>query len=486
MLRIGEYMVQSINFSLPQRILLTLSKQPAVSIASLARELNALRPSVSRAVSSLLEKNLVVKQGRALHLTNLGQEEVETIKSTLPDKAKKSTESVKRMIEQASESWELVEHLMDMNEIKAVSKELQPLQNIAALVSPLSIGAPSIKASDDYARLYKSIDQSTFRLAQEAVESMQMLQEAASNIPMIQAAVNTDMYDQMQELVNTTAYVQTMNLDFVQVASYSWKPILIDANECISNIISSIEAVSQINFLGTPSLEGLVYQTNDLVKAYDTYYKDIVDQFNVASDLVGYNEISILAPSIATSSVVGSVRTIIESRTTRQNNSASVDEVKGRINKEKYVATISFLDEYIAPLGERFIRKWHGAWQTLSSDSEDRAAQALHSGRELVMQLLAELAPDAVFTKEDLAKHKVDKVSRRMRVKYILDNSKKPIEWTENLAATIDSTYDFLAAGSHKRDGIVPSDESVAGLLLGLGSLLMFLLQNRDSSSLDL
>src|SRR5947209_4000141 len=98
---------------LSHQILLALSRNPAKSIAALARDLNSLRPSVSRAINSLHKEGLITREGRTLYLTQAGQEEVQRLNAELPIKVKKHTDLATRTLDQAIETWKRIEPGVD-------------------------------------------------------------------------------------------------------------------------------------------------------------------------------------------------------------------------------------------------------------------------------------------------------------------------------------------------------------------------------------
>ncbi|MBA3331389.1 MAG: hypothetical protein H0T39_11095 [Actinobacteria bacterium] len=131
-------------------------------------------------------------------------------------------------------------------------------------------------------------------------------------------------------------------------------------------------------------------------------------------------------------------------------------------------------------LGGRFVRKWDGAWSALHSDSSDRFSQTAGSARELIIQLLAHLAPDWVFTKEEIAWHGDNgKVTRRMRIRRILTGTQsgKAEEWVEKIADILCAMHDFFVAEYHDRGETIRfSEADLASALMSTGAMLEFLI----------
>jgi len=144
------------------------------------------------------------------------------------------------------------------------------------------------------------------------------------------------------------------------------------------------------------------------------------------------------------------------------------------------------LDSVFQSLGTNFTAMWQGSWAVLESNNPDRIRQAAHSGRELLMQTLANLAPDSAFDSNEVEKYGYKgKITRKMRVKKILANdSKSVLGWADSVAKALDETYDRLADMSHDRS-IHPraTERQLAGLLYCLGGLISFIdaSQNRNT-----
>jgi DNA-binding MarR family transcriptional regulator len=461
----------SVNLTLHQRILLAISKQPAESIAALARDLEAPRPSISRAVRSLLDEHLVAKNRRTLHLTELGEKEVEVIRYLLSTKAQETMRIATRIAEQANKSWKLVERFAGANVMNNIVPQTPHIQTLLDSMVEASI----MKPLDDLTRALNTFDGGAFRQIQEAVDNSAIVQVVSNNN-----------IGKIQEAVRATAYIQSINLNWLQATSSPLTHLLVENNAFMSGIIRDLEAMTQMYARFTLSSKALVDQVTSVTNAYDAYYSDFIHQFRPVPSLTQYSGIRIVVPTTTTSSLISSIRGIVESQVDLQekNESVHIESTRGDTYLEQYYAMTPMLEQYLTPLGDRFIRKWHGAWQTLSSTSEDRYSQVLHSARELLMQVLAELAPDNVFTAEDLARHNnAKKPTRRMQAKYILDNSKTATDWVEKVAIAIDSTYDVLVSGAHSRDNKIPGDDSAASLLIVLGGLMIFLSSNHDKSS---
>jgi hypothetical protein len=246
-----------------------------------------------------------------------------------------------------------------------------------------------------------------------------------------------------------------------------------------------LEAITRI-YPTFDAVQNLIDGISGTVTAYSNYYKGTATRFNQTSRAEDL-ELNLVIPTTATSLLVGSARSIIEAQTIDlpEDQSPQSERTRVIVYSEKNVELMSTVVEYLKPLGEHFVNKWEGAWQTLFSNSKDRQSQALHSGRELLMQLLEYLAPNELFTKEDCKLHKVEKPSRKMRIKRILgSNNEHIIGLIDSLGENLDNMYHILAGQTHRRDGQVESDNTIIWLIAGLGCQLVFLLEQRNINQL--
>src|SRR5260370_4887116 len=106
--------------NLSQNVLLALSRNSASSVTDLALGLGLLRPSVSRAVSSLQNAGLVSRQGRTLLLTEAGQEEVRRLSAELPAKVTKTADQALRTLERVAEQQKQMAAIINSAGVQAI------------------------------------------------------------------------------------------------------------------------------------------------------------------------------------------------------------------------------------------------------------------------------------------------------------------------------------------------------------------------------
>lgn len=473
---------------LRHRILAALSPEPASSVTSLAQELGVLRPSVSRSVRSLEDAGLITRQGRIISLSEAGQEELHRLDTELSVKVKKSTDLATRILEQATETWETFDNssLLRLAETFASSPFLQLGEGLSKIsVSPLS----EVLANSARLQLGEGVAKSSLLQLSETIANspgLQVAKELASSSVFLvakEAANNASLQiAQALEAINATASIQAVNLGLLQ----SWKQeafsplnhLVLENNVLLSNMMVDLEALTKIGTTVSQSLGSLINQTAWTTKVYDTYFLDAIRDFKQIPTFDSL-ELSLTIPTTGAASLIGSTRCFVESETLSLLEEEPVNLYVARTYtySERYVVLTPKLEAYLKPLGQRFVDKWEGAWQTLYSQSKDRHSQATHSGRELLMQVLAFLAPDNVFTKEDCRKHGVDKPSRKMRIRHILDyDHQSAVEFIDSMATTLDRIYDVLVGEAHRRDDNNHLDDTIVGQLAALGASLIMLL----------
>ena len=243
------------------------------------------------------------------------------------------------------------------------------------------------------------------------------------------------------------------------------------ANLELSDIISDLGVITAQDHIKT-SWIAMMPNVAELGRTYKGFLADTVG--GLTKSLVDYRmNVGIAIPTITTSAYINSMKTAI---------------VADEMDDEDVVLSDAFpaarrdratqLDVVFQALGPNFTAMWQGSWAVLDSNSPDRIRQAAHSGRELLMHILANLAPDSVFDSVEIEKYGYEgKITRKMRVKKILGNdSKSAVGWADSVAKALDETYDRLAGVSHDRS-IHPraTEQQLAGLLYSLGGLVSFI-----------
>ena len=471
--------MQQVNHSeLRHRILSSLKLASADSVTALAQRLEVFRSSVSRAVKSLEDADLVTRSGRRVTLSPLGQVELQRLDENLSAKVLKDTEAATRVFGQTFEAvkdFSTFTKLFD-DAAKAIGTVVD---SSAFRAFEGMINLSSLRVFEEQSQ--RAISNSAFMQMVTAINHNPILKLAES--------VTHSAVGQAAEALKGTAFTQATNLGLlkglsVQVPS-PISGLIVENNLVLGTMLSDIAAFAKVGVVADKALAGLVNQTLLTTKAYDGYFVDAVKGIGKMSTFADLTA-SIGLPTQSVASLIGTTRSIVEAEfgIPAVIEPGELVQSKPPVYSRQYQVAKSTVEIYLEPLGQRFVNKWQGAWQTFHSESKDRHSQATHSGRELLMQLLDYLAPDDVFTAEDLAKHKVNKPTRKMRIEYILNgHNNSTIELITNMAKTLDSMHNVLVGEAHRRDDNDHLDDTIASMLRTLENLLIMLLSMRKNLS---
>jgi len=269
------------------------------------------------------------------------------------------------------------------------------------------------------------------------------------------------------------------------------KGLLAETNSSVARAVADAAALATVAVQPPGPGAALAGIAVKAAQAFDTYFADVASatlrsfadrtprELNVRTNLA--------VPSLSTSLLMGSTRSILVPPSTRSLHPARrAPRRRARVDSLKLDAfepNLAYLSRRFRGVGAPFARRWEGAWSTLDSDSPDRFAQAASSVRELIIQLLDHLAPDHVFRNEQILNEGHDgKPTRRMRAKWILRGSgTRAILWVESVARTLESMHDFFAAEQHSRESSVRWKESdLAAAIMSVGWMLEFVISRYE------
>ena len=154
------------------------------------------------------------------------------------------------------------------------------------------------------------------------------------------------------------------------------------------------------------------------------------------------------------------------------------------VGGEEYRKTLPL--EFLLGLDPELERKRQGAWQTLEGSTSDRHAQAAHSMREVLSQLLDRLAPREQVQKAQWYKkpERGDPVTRAMRVRWAIagdstDVSESMLKQIDTLAEAINATYTKLSAEGHGRKA--GKDRTTRACLNACESVIELIVASREN-----
>ncbi len=250
---------------------------------------------------------------------------------------------------------------------------------------------------------------------------------------------------------------------------------LSEANINLGKIINDVGVINSQSFT-EQSIKSevaiLMPNVAEVARTYNGYFADMVG--DLGKSLGDYNaNLGMSVPTRVTTEYIGTAKNffVFDKPVTQNFN---IREPFG-VPWQDWVIE---LDDALRSLGSNYIDMWHGAWAVLKSDSPDRIRQAAHSGRELLIQFIEELAPDSAFDAIAIKEHGHNgKITRKMRVMKILGVKSRPtINWADAVVRAIENMHEYLAAVSHDRDtNRHVTEKQVAGFLHTLGGLLEYI-----------
>jgi hypothetical protein len=140
---------------------------------------------------------------------------------------------------------------------------------------------------------------------------------------------------------------------------------------------------------------------------------------------------------------------------------------------------ITLIQDFLRNIDPMLELKRVGAWEAVDSDRPDGCAQAAHSMREVLRQLLDKLAPTEEVKKAPWYEkpQSGSPVTRAMRIRFSIEKSglvsESSLSLTNDLAAAVGSMYDKLSEESHSNKKVAISStrmylhacEAVIGLI---------------------
>lgn len=508
-------MVGQPHAHLQQRLLLELAQQTAETVAALARDVEAQRPAVSRAIHALEASGLVELRDGKWALTDMGVQQVDQAALALKKAADQNVGLVERVLERQAK----IERSLAGPALHGIAEAAgRPLLDLGAISKAASLStrmtdlsraggfgtamdailAERPKFADQVggmlARLTKSVvpDRILFPAFDKRLFDIPVF-DTSRALGITQAlaapAFALDPHP-FQNAISAIVDAQRRQLDLVEGlsarAALSFMSELVAANNAASSKIAADFAAITARPLGSDLEKFLQWSAADVTASYGALMKSSImtaerqvkAQRRAASRrLVTTVERDMMVPTLASASFVGAVRMMTDEEYAENYVSSGM-----AFSSEGY--RLAATDAVLGRVGARFVTMWQGGWHVLESDAPDAVRMAAHQGRELLNQLLAHFAPDSCFMADEIEQHGHDgHPTRKMRARYILGSgSKSNIEWVESVSNALDQTYGFMSADAHLRE-----DESrftlheMAMLLSTLGSLVCFLTMRIES-----
>lgn len=476
-------------------ILLALTRGDASGVAPLARQVDAPRESVSRSLRSLSGQGLVEQQERAWRLTDEGRGVADQLGKQAPLRYGTAIErlmehqqrmvriidpSALRMVSEATIRMDQLEAFGSISAASGLNSTIRNLlgpSSFPAIVETMrltdfareSLGGLNLSSSspalDSIARQISAVDaiKSTFAaegpLSSAASPARSALLDAIGPLAQTQRALLGSIEETLRPDSGVALLLQRDNLGLSRVmADVGW-------------IASSI-ALVEPPFASV--LKGLAPRIGALADSLSAMHWAALDDI-VAVALrqpvaASRRVAGVLLPTYGTQRFTTGVRGLLDS-----------DGVEGEDLRQR-ADSGDDLEDLLAEVDPRFARMLRGARQTLHSDVPDRFRQAAVSVRELMKQILLDLAPEDRFDPRELQQqgHR-GHPTRKMRVRFIVDASPEAVDWLDALAQAYDFSIRMLDDETHTRAS-EDSDRrrmSAESIIQSAESFLRYLLVNR-------
>lgn len=305
------------------------------------------------------------------------------------------------------------------------------LKNIA----PAKSGEPQIRLTFD---VNKSCDVKVEALDTKSGERIEATFES-SQIKLTDALVTKLISDARTNKIRDNAELTIAEAD-----------LRVQADQLNNSVTSTTTKIEQlIAVLGTALME------NDPVVEKTRQLRNLLESYSAASSPYGSGDFgSIFETFFPPTSSVKRTKPFTEqpvSQSQVQKPKESTTPVSTPLTH-----TTALIQSFLEQISPDLEIKRSGAWQALESGTQDGPAQATHSMREVLRQLLDNLAPEAAIQKAPWYKKppKDPPVTRAMRIRYTITGtsdveSESTLSLINGMSEAVNSMYSKLSAESH-------------------------------------
>lgn len=465
-LRMLPYRLDLVNASLRDRIVVSLYSQRADSVAELARRLEVLRPSCSRALHALKAQDIVDRSGRRWELTKTGRQTARSLLKDVPKNMEETLTTLNRAITGLE-----VTQLVGGGAFPQATGQFGGLQIMAEQFE---------RQRQEIVRNFVGAlepQRITQDLAKTAIAGLnqQLLGDLSNSLQVyVSQLVKSSGLDRA---ISAVAESQRAHLALLGTSSSilaSLGPLLSQNLVPLSQIRADLMVLAGVAGTITANrtfLQPLISSAAEVVTAHQSYIDDLLDGFrhpdslNWDTERTGFGSVfqEIFAPSYTTSRFVTGAREVIDVSDT----DLDIQQQDHSLASRRALT----LEAELAGLGPRFVAMWRGLWVAFYSDSPDAIRQAMHSGRELLRQVLNVLAPDDLFAAGE-------KLTRERRAEFVLAPlSRSGSNWAKVTATNIDLAYSLFCGDAHwEKDEPRFGREGFVALLESLGAFLRLLI----------
>ena len=335
-------------------------------------------------------------------------------------------------------------------------------EELGRLVEPLGPGVR--RAIERQARVEREVGTSlavTSRALVESVWGLQAMQDAVGamgSFPQILESVGVAPWTHAQAAVHDSL---RLHMD-VLARPTGWITSLIADNMAATSRIAGDMAAMQDALLGPSRLaqgnaEGLRRAVEAVAEAHHDHLRATLPQ--LTSDLARPGAIGLVVrPTIASAEFTGAARAIVLPAERRE-------EVYLDARAEELAAMLDAQGAHVPA------QAWRGAWAALSRGGPDHSRMVSHEGREFLRLSLVAMAPD-----ERLSLRPGTRPTRRMRIAYIVGDSKTLVTLADVLASKWQALYEAMSAEAHTNREPRLGRQGLMGLLEAAGAVVRVLL----------
>lgn len=414
--------------TLQARIILQLEQNPANSVTSLAKRLDAERSSVSRSLQTLKEQGIVTRDGQGWCLTELGASEILNISQTFS----KTLEDTNRMAERATRiasdlsqlssldpSWPAAHHvgLTNHQELMRIAKQQQswassvlPKLTVLDSFSGMSSVLKQIEGMTYQSALPDfDITMRDFRIAAGNVTNLRDMLMSTSNQALTDALCNnyggaffdfsrfnitlTPLLD-TQDRVNGYIRSWTSSIDLVSMAK-PWLDNNVLLSHAIDEIRSTYESVGRLGMISqTTAYDWIARNLVDVNQAYGALMNDRFSEFDRMSRDLPSMSVRILPPTASVSYFAQSSHEFIRAAAPENDGQMSAND-----HREEFGAAP--LDDLLMEIDPLLVEKRHGVWTAYNRREADWIRHASVSQREMIVHLLDKLVPRDTLRRDE-------------------------------------------------------------------------------------
>jgi len=481
---------------LQRRLLLTLADGPAATATDAAARVGAGRASTSRCLHTLRERSLVEKRGRSWALTAAGHAaaaDLATELSPLERVAVRAAEqqerwerglghgaavAVRRLAEASATPWanEYVGAGVAAGFITGAGSAFDMAQKLAGAGSAFDMAQKLAGAGSAFDMAQKlagagSIFDLTRSLGAQAImlghgpvlESTRLLRE---HLAVAHTGVNAGVALSLGAV--SAALVEAMETQRTQLAALAvgsntgawWSGLVAESMGPTSRMLSDLTAMKELLGAAGPLAREfgplLGAAATDVVTAQRLHLTAALSGLAPAPPTIAGAAIrAVVAPSAGSAASIGAARYLLEPAPRRNSRPDVEIGADTRALAERLEAIHPMLRDELL-----------GAWERMQQGGHDWARAASTSAREVVVQTIERMAPDAP---SDPANK--NRPSRASRLRQIL-GSRTHALLVEAHVRTVESAYELLSAESHEREASRVSWLAMVGVLRSAESVL--------------